>query len=43
MSGYLDDPHLNRAGFVGGWFRWHGEPGRRCLQWSREKELINRG
>jgi acyl-CoA synthetase (AMP-forming)/AMP-acid ligase II len=40
MSGYLDDPHLNRAAFVGGWFRTADSGAWTKMasypQWSRE-------
>ena len=47
MSGYLDDPDLNRTAFVGGWFRTGDigsldENGFLILH-GRGKELINRG
>jgi oxalate---CoA ligase len=47
MSGYLDNPELNRAAFVDGWFRTGDtgsldEDGFLTLH-GREKELINRG
>jgi acyl-CoA synthetase (AMP-forming)/AMP-acid ligase II len=47
MSGYLEDPELNRAAFVDGWFRTGDigsldEDGFLTLH-GREKELINRG
>jgi oxalate---CoA ligase len=46
-SGYLDDPELNRAAFVDGWFRT-GDTGSLdddgfLTLHGREKELINRG
>jgi long-subunit acyl-CoA synthetase (AMP-forming) len=46
-SGYLEDPELNRAAFVDGWFRTGDigsldEEGFLTLH-GREKELINRG
>ena len=47
MSGYLEDPELNRVAFVDGWFRTGDigsldEDGFLTLH-GREKELINRG
>ena len=47
MSGYLDNPELNRAAFADGWFRTGDigsldESGFLTLH-GREKELINRG
>jgi oxalate---CoA ligase len=47
MSGYLEDPELNRAAFVDGWFRT-GDIGSLdgdgfLTLHGREKELINRG
>ena len=47
MSGYLEDPELNRTAFLNGWFRTGDigsldEDGFLTLH-GREKELINRG
>jgi oxalate---CoA ligase len=47
MSGYLEDPELNRSAFVDGWFRTGDigslDEGGFLTLHGREKELINRG